>query len=239
MRIGNDKVIIENCILSWDGLRNPDVTTKNDGSGTITKHNVSVLVPGNSPVIAELTEIANKQLNEGIFRGTLPPNGNWPLDKQADPAKFGSQYAGYVIIGAGTQRGVPTILDANSAELSIMSCGQQLYPGCIVSILVHAYDYNNVQKGVSFGLDGIQIVDPSAPPLPVGGGMSAGEVANAFGGGGAPAPAPGTAPPAPPAAPATNFTRMTELAGGATYESFIAAGWTDETLVANGYMLPS
>jgi hypothetical protein len=32
---------------------------------------------------------------------------------------------------------------------------------------------------------------------------------------------------------------MTAAAGiGATYEAYIAAGWTDETLIANGMMLP-
>lgn len=48
------------------------------------------------------------------------------------------------------------------------------------------------------------------------------------------------APPAPPAppAPAAPVRQMTAAANGATYEQYIAAGWTDAQLVANGLMLP-
>ena len=38
-------------------------------------------------------------------------------------------------------------------------------------------------------------------------------------------------PPAPPAVP-----KLTDKAGGATYEAMLAAGWTDETLRLHGYM---
>ena len=49
-----------------------------------------------------------------------------------------------------------------------------------------------------------------------------------------PPPSAQTAPPPPP--PAEKVKTMTEKAGAATYETFIAQGWTDETLVAEGYM---
>lgn len=44
--------------------------------------------------------------------------------------------------------------------------------------------------------------------------------------------------PPPPAAPAAPVRAMTALAAGATYESFIAKGWTDALLVQHGYMQP-
>lgn len=48
-----------------------------------------------------------------------------------------------------------------------------------------------------------------------------------------------TSPPPAPAAPAAAPARvMTAAANGATYESMIAAGWTDETLVQHGMMQP-
>lgn len=59
---------------------------------------------------------------------------------------------------------------------------------------------------------------PPAPPAPV-----------------APPPAP-PAPVAPPPPPPAPVRVMLPAAGGATYESFIAAGWTDETLIAHGKM---
>jgi hypothetical protein len=52
-------------------------------------------------------------------------------------------------------------------------------------------------------------------------------------------PAANTAPPPPaaPAAPAAPPAKvMTAKANGATYESFIAGGWTDESMRANGYL---
>lgn len=56
----------------------------------------------------------------------------------------------------------------------------------------------------------------------------------------APAPAPAPTPMAPPPAPevlaAPTGPVMTAKAAGQPYEAFIAAGWTDEQLKANGYM---
>lgn len=45
------------------------------------------------------------------------------------------------------------------------------------------------------------------------------------------------APPAPPPAPAAPARQMT-AAATATYEQYLAAGWTDAQLIANGLMLP-
>jgi len=54
-----------------------------------------------------------------------------------------------------------------------------------------------------------------------------------------PAPGATAAPPAPPAPPpaAPSGPKMTDKAAGQTYAAFIAAGWTDATLRAHGYMV--
>ncbi len=88
---------------------------------------------------------------------------------------------------------------------------------------------------------------PGSPPPPPGAGMSLPPppavqqvpqvpVTPAPGFVGAP-PAPGASapPPPPPAAPAGPV--MTPKAAGQTYASFIAAGWTDSTLRAHGYLV--
>lgn len=49
------------------------------------------------------------------------------------------------------------------------------------------------------------------------------------------APVAAAAPPLPPALPAA-ARQMTAKAGGAPYESFVAQGWNDATLVQHGYM---
>lgn len=45
-------------------------------------------------------------------------------------------------------------------------------------------------------------------------------------------------PPSPPAAPmpASPSKKMTALANGISYEAYLAAGWTDANLIANGYL---
>jgi hypothetical protein len=51
-------------------------------------------------------------------------------------------------------------------------------------------------------------------------------------------PVPGAvAPPVPPAPPAPQAPIMTAKANGIPYETWIAQGWNNEQLVANGYMM--
>lgn len=55
------------------------------------------------------------------------------------------------------------------------------------------------------------------------------------------APAPAPAPVAPPAAPPQPVGKVLTPAGaasyaGATYEGYIAAGWTDDQLRASGFL---
>jgi hypothetical protein len=49
-------------------------------------------------------------------------------------------------------------------------------------------------------------------------------------------PAPVAPPPAAPVPPAAPARVMTAKAGGATYESFVASGWSDAQLIEHGYM---
>lgn len=53
----------------------------------------------------------------------------------------------------------------------------------------------------------------------------------------APAPAAAVPPPAPVVPRPAILHSMTAKAGGAPYEAFIAQGWTDATLIEQGYML--
>lgn len=53
----------------------------------------------------------------------------------------------------------------------------------------------------------------------------------------APSAPPAPTPPSAPIATISPSRTMTAAAAGQTYEAFIAAGWTDDQLVANGYMI--
>lgn len=93
--------------------------------------------------------------------------------------------------------------------------------------------------GVAAQLPAGAQVDPNVSAIPAGMPQASGAIPPAQ-----PHPgfvenaAAGTAstPPLPPAQPAAHI--MTASAGGATYEELIAAGWTDDTLIQHGHMLP-
>lgn len=255
MRIGDDKVMTGNVVLCWDGLRKPD---KRDGGSF--DWNIQFLIAQNAPEFAELTELATAELNAGEFHGTMPAGGGWPLTKVADPVKYGPEYANFVRIKAGSSQGVPPLVDVNGQQTDIAVCGQMLYPGCIVKAIVRAFTYTKINKGISFGLNGLQIIDSTAPPLPVASGMSPSEVASAFGGAQqattlppsamqTPMPtmqpplAPGTGPALPPGPPPgapliPGAPTMTMTAKAtSTYEAYIDMGWTDAQLRENGLLV--
>lgn len=236
-----------NGVLIWNGLQEPNKRE----TGSID-YNVSVAFPPSSPELAELAQVVDKKLREGIFQGQWPNGAIKPLDSQVDASKI-PELAGHTKIAFHTSKGIPPLFDASGNQLDIMQAAQYLYPGCIVSVLADCYDFNYKSKGISMGLQGLMFVDPTAPKLAIGSGMSAAAVAAGFGVGGggaqpatpAAAPAAGSfaggppaAPTAPPAAPApANVPQMTPLAAGVTYEAYIDAGWTDQQLIENGLMV--
>jgi hypothetical protein len=174
--IDEKTVKVENCILNWDGITRPE--KRDDGS---LSYNLRVCVHPQAPEVGELAQIATNALNEGQFKGAMPPNGKWPLETYADHTKLGPLVQGMLSIGGGSNR-VPSCYDINGQKLDITQFGGMLYPGCKVAILLTAFSYSNKNKGITFGLEGFQIIDPSAPKLDVGGGMNESQVANAFGG---------------------------------------------------------
>lgn len=193
--------------IIWEAVKNPDPI---DGKAGAFSHNLRIAVPANAPEIAELQKLVADCLAspKAAEKNIGPSNpGNNPISP-IDEAKFGKHgLSGQVCFSAGTMQGCPQIFDANGVELTQpMAYGPQLYNGAKVRLLVHAYPYNNKQKGVNFGLDGVQIIDGTAPKILIGeGGMAPEKVAAAFAsvsGGAAPA-VPGTPPAAP--APAGDF----------------------------------
>lgn len=245
-------------IVLWDGVTQPE--TKDTGA---IVHSLKIAIVEGSPEKGELEQLANNALAaDSVFKGQLPPGGEWPL-RAIDVSKLGDSaplMAGRVAINANTRLGAPLVYDANGQQLQAMQYGQMLYPGAIVKLLVHAYTFNNKSKGVAFGLDGIQIINATTPKLDVGGGMSASQVSAAFGGAGAaPSQQPQQhhvaangaviMPPSNVVQPNQGFVQnagviqppapqhvMLPAAKGMTYETAIAAGWTDEMLIANGMM---
>lgn len=178
-------------VVIWEAITKPDLV---ESSGN-TSWNLRIAVDPNAPEVAELQELVKKALRDSNKKGVSLTNpGNNPISP-IDAAKF-PELPGRVCFSAGTIQGAPEVMDINGAELAPLSYGPKLYNGTVVRLLVHAYAYENKQKGVNFGLDGVQIIDATAPRLSIGAaGMSKDAVKSAF----AKAPAPGStsAPPAP------------------------------------------
>lgn len=213
MFIDDKHVVTCEGVIVWEGITTPDPIESKPGA---VSHNLRIAVLPGAPELAELETLVQKALVESEFKGVMPHGGSHPISP-IDESKFGPLgLGGRLCFGAGTRLGAPKVFDLNGQELPAMAYGPQLYNGAKVKLLVHAYAYNNKQKGVNFGLDGVQIVDGAAPRLNIGGGgLAADKIASAFGGGGAaPAPAVPGAPVPPPAIPT--------LAAAA---SFPPAGW--------------
>jgi hypothetical protein len=261
-KFGVDAVITDAMAIIWDGITRPE-TMKNGVA--IPKPIYSLKVAGSpqAPWIADINALVQATLVASEFKGVMPHNGDHPV-KQCDPTLAGGVLTGMVSINAKTRNGAPKVFDAAGALLEPMVYGPMMYPGCLVKLLVTAYPFNKEgNKGVALSLDGIQIVDATAPRLPIGG--AGPDAAAAFGGQAAvatppvatapvvtPSPAPvqpavtyqtpGVVPApnflAPPVAPvpAGPVHTMLPAANGATYEAMIAAGWSDALLVQHGMM---
>ena len=248
MKHDDKHVITGNAVVIWDGITRPE--TK-DGN---VIHSLKVALAPGSPEIAELQALVQETLVGSKFKGVLPPGGKLPfIVAGTDKPSPDPQVSGYTMINAKTRVGAPTVHDINGGVLNPMAYGSMLYPGAVVKIIVHAFAYDsNGNQGVALGIDDIQIVDAAAPKLAVASGI---DTAAAFGGapqtaaaqqlaGGAAQnipPAVG-APPVPqaaPAPPAPDFLKppvMTPKADGMPYQQWVDKGWTDEQLIAQGYM---
>lgn len=174
-----------NGVIIWEAVTKPD--TNDDGS---LSWNLRIAVDPNAPEVAELQQLVQLGLKNSTKKGvTLANPGNNPISP-IDQSKF-PELPGRVCFSAGTRQGQPPVYDANGAELQPMIFGPKLYNGTVVRLLVHSYAYENKQKGVNFGLDGVQIIDATAPRLSIGAaGMAKEAVAAAFAGSAAPAQTP-------------------------------------------------
>lgn len=246
MRYGQNNVITAIALITWNGCVPPD---KDERTGNPV-WTMGVAYPKSSPEAAELRALCQEALNASEFKGVMPAGGSLPF-QECDTAKLGPLVTGMERVSAKTYNGMPQVLDKDGADVPQMALASQLYPGCKVKLMVHAYVYNKAgNKGVALGLDAIQIIDSTAEKLPVMAGPTAADVRAAFGGQAAastpaaqstPASA-GTTMPKPPPRPNKEFLQAPNklsaagIAAGGTYEAFIAEGWTDDDLRAQGYL---
>lgn len=209
-----NSVLTGNVVIIWNGLTKPD--TVSSDKGDYQSWNLRVASPAHAPEMAELEALRQKALRESTKKEvSVSVPGNNPVS-DIDASKF-PELPGHKAFSASTKMGAPDVFDVNGNLLSPMEYGPMIYNGCVVRLMVDAYAYANKQKGINFGLQGVQIIDAQAPRLSIGAsGPGTDTVRSAFMGGGAaqtPPPAPTAAPAAPGAFPPAGWLAHPSAAG--------------------------
>lgn len=237
-------------ILSYPSLFN----ARQIGGEGEPKYSVVLLISKNDPQLAQVQAVIEQEKANGFPSG-FPPTGKSCLKDGATDPTFSQdpRMHNYMCVTM-TNTDKPQIVDAN---LQPVMDPAQVYAGCEAWVSFGLQAYNKqVNKGVGAYVNGVMITGVEGELGRIDGRPTAEQMFGDVAGGApapqaaapmspptqaAPAPAPVAAAPAPvppPAAPAApapvTGLQMTAAAQGATYESMIAAGWTDETLLAQG-----
>lgn len=237
--INNGQAVVTGPVtVLWDGITRPEEVEGKDGGAPGKKFTVKFAAPPTEPAVQELRGLLEAEAAR-VFPTGKPRNFQHTFGALTD-AEYDGKLTGHLVCTATTYNAPPPVYDANGREVPAASCG--LYSGAKVRLILTPRVYNaKGNVGESAWLSGIQIVDLTAEKLAGGAGMSAGQVANAFGiQGGAAAFAQPVTPPTPAApnpgiVPPVPTPKLTAL--GHTVESMQAAGWTVEQLREQGYVM--
>lgn len=227
-------------ILSFPTLFTPKIAT----GATEAKYSVAILLPPNDPQIAAIQAEVNTAAANGFPSG-MPAGTDCcfqPYDQKYNGKDYyDPRFSGYMVLSCTAKADdKPVVVDGN--HVPIIDPGV-VYSGCIAHVHMAVSAYTKGRGGIGGWLNGVMFTGEEGPFGRLDGRPSAEQMFATIGQtatppqAGAPAPVPPTAPTPPPAAPSI-VHQMTDKAAGATYESFIAGGWTDEAMIAGGYMLP-
>lgn len=246
MVLSDGKVVTSEVIMAFENI------TKPDDNG---KYSVKVLIDkSDTATVNELTQLLqNKASSEKVpFVNPFAVNDRWH-DGDVYQSSTGVKivaYAGKWVINA--KSGYPIgVINANGQPMDLNFEKDKFYSGAGIRICVDSYKYDNSgNKGVSLGLQGIQVVNCDKTQRPQmaessGGGMNTQALANAFGvsapaGSPAPTTAPTAAAPAPAPAPQNDFlapppVKRLVATGAHTIEALRNAGWGDDQMVSAGH----
>lgn len=251
--INNGQAVVTGPVtVLWDGITRPEDVEGKDGGAPGKKFTVKFAAPPTEPAVHELRPMLDAEIAR-VFPAGKPRNFQDTFGALT-AAEYDGALTGHLVCTATTYNSAPPVYDAQGREVPAHACG--LYSGAKVRLILTPRVYNaKGNVGESAWLSGIQIVDLTTPKLAGGAGMSAGQVASAFGiqGGAAafsqpsaPVAAPGPAAPVPslpptPVAPNPGIVPPVPTdklkALGHTVEALQAAGWTIEQMREQGYVI--
>lgn len=245
-----------NGILLFPTLFQPKAVKDAQGNPTgDPKFSASLLLPPTDPQLAALQQEV-EQAKANTFPSGFPQKGDLcllPYDtKFAGKDYYDPRFSGWWVFSTTAKADdKPAVVDMQHqpvVDSSIVCSGAMVWLNAGIS------GYTKGTGGVGGWLNGIMATGELCEHGRLDGKPSVDQMfANVGNATAAPAapqapstvaapPAPPVAPPAPPAPPAAPPAppqyQMTAAANGATREQMHAAGWTDETLIANGMMLP-
>ncbi len=184
--LDNNRVLINNCIIVWDGVTRPETLEAKPGEMPGQKWNLKLVIDPNNPDLQALDQAAQTELQQSDFKGVLPNGGLMPIGMTNPSDSWAQFFPGYAVVNASTYR-QPDVYDENGQQLQPMQYGPMIYNGQRVNVIVHCKAYNNKSRGVAARMDGFQIVtSANAERLNIGGGGY--DCGAAFGGGGQQAP---------------------------------------------------
>ena len=121
------------------------------------KFSAAFIIRADNPALRQLVDTANRLAAEA-HPGGLPHNfKTLPLTKGEDKYPGNADYVGTYVLNTskGSAQGRPSVVDQNMQE--VIDPGK-VYPGMVVNVAVSVYTYSNVSKGVTTGLEAVQLV---------------------------------------------------------------------------------
>ena len=179
-------------------------------------------------VVTDPTQIANVRQAEADALATLgeqpASNAIAEYDTFRNKEYYRSQLSGALVISCTRKEEdgpVPCVYRDASGKVEHLIDRSKVFGGAEAQFDVHIASYTAGRGGVGAWINGILFTGGEHPAGRFDGRK---DIMQVFGGA-----------PAAPAAPAAPV--MTPKAAGATYESFIVAGWTDEMMRQQGYLV--
>lgn len=221
-------------IISFPILFSPKVAK----GATEPKYGVTVLLPPNDPQIKTLQEeVKTAKLNNfpSGYTGADECFGEYD-EKYKSKDYYDNRFSSWwVLTCSAKEHDKPAVVD--SSLLPITDPGE-VYSGMIAWVNLNISGYTKGKGGIGGWLNGVMITSEESQFGRLDGKPTVEQMfANIDQTNSSPTPPAAVVPPPPPAPP-TAQKQLTEKAQGQTYESLIAAGWTDATLIENGLMLP-
>lgn len=215
-------------IISFPSIFTPKTPKGSD----VAKYSCSVLIPAGDPQIADIQGQVEQAKRNSFPSGYTGANECFEeYDKKyAGKDYYDPRFSGWWVFSCSSKEtDKPSVVDMDHNPI--------IDPGSVRSgVMVHVHagisGYTKGRGGIGGWLNGVMVTGEMGEM----GDLSGKPSVEGMFAGVASAPRPPAAPGAPAPAPAP-VRHMLPAANGATYESLIAAGWTDDMLVAKGMMV--